>query len=484
MPSWLTGGSAKPDNRQGPACAAAPLARPRAVRVLVAAALVLSALDLLRYAGVPSTLSRECQTWTQMTPWTAALTTLVALSLLVRLRTRLTTSGRVFVTITSTVSLAIVLTLMFEHLSGGWSEIDRLWFGQALQASQCQHPGRPPIDSLLALGMLALAVGSTSGQAGRWGRFVSVSVSGALSAYAILWQAIAAANGHIVQGLPSAGMAITTALVLQLLAIAASLTWPSDSVLGWMTATPDRARNSRLVLVLLVFPTTLLLVRGLLTALNVDSGHVELLSGVLGTAVLGVAIWRHNAREHTYLLAQVQLSQALAQSEAGLRLLLEHSADVVIAAAEDGRMTWVSQAVDELLGWRPEDFVGQQVVEFVHPDDQAAIRSMQYSLDHGQDGHLELRFRTAQGGWRWVNARVRTLVDADGAIIGRVASIRDADAEHAVRAALEASEQHFRMVADNSVDVVLKFGVDQDLVWVSPSVVHAQGGRRGADSLG
>jgi diguanylate cyclase (GGDEF)-like protein/PAS domain S-box-containing protein len=63
----------------------------------------------------------------------------------------------------------------------------------------------------------------------------------------------------------------------------------------------------------------------------------------------------------------------LREREAHYRLLADNIADIVIRFDRDGRMLFVSQSVEPLLGLKPADLIGKSYFEFVHPDDRATV---------------------------------------------------------------------------------------------------------------
>ena len=62
-------------------------------------------------------------------------------------------------------------------------------------------------------------------------------------------------------------------------------------------------------------------------------------------------------RERNAQLAK-RAQSALRESQAQLGLIVEHSSDVIVLIGLDGSRSYVSPAVERLLGWRPEDMVG------------------------------------------------------------------------------------------------------------------------------
>lgn len=169
--------------------------------------------------------------------------------------------------------------------------------------------------------------------------------------------------------------------------------------------------------------------------------------------------------------------EQLASSEAEYRLLADSATDVIIRTGLSRTIEWVSPSVTEVLGWRSEDLLGHTVAEFMHPGDLARLAQLMRELrDSGEPGgRFQSRFRTATGGWRWVSGAGRALRDESGRIVGGIDTLRDVQTEHDAEVALEASDAHFRLLAENTTDVVVQLTSDGRVAWASPSVERVLG---------
>lgn len=61
------------------------------------------------------------------------------------------------------------------------------------------------------------------------------------------------------------------------------------------------------------------------------------------------------------------------QEQAVIRRLLEDSSLLFVALRSDGTLAWLSESCRTVLGWAPEDLVGHQMGDYVHPDDVPAV---------------------------------------------------------------------------------------------------------------
>jgi PAS domain S-box-containing protein len=143
---------------------------------------------------------------------------------------------------------------------------------------------------------------------------------------------------------------------------------------------------------------------------------------------------------------------SLRERDRHLRLILEHSADVVFHT-KDGVFRWVSPAAVEVLGWQPADLVGVRKLDFWHPDDREAAQALRERTKHGQTARETMRFRRADGRYAWIEATMRPYVDAYGEP-GISGSMRDVSDRVEGRLALTRSEQEQRELAARLADAL------------------------------
>ncbi|HEX9992592.1 MAG TPA: PAS domain S-box protein [Acidimicrobiales bacterium] len=142
---------------------------------------------------------------------------------------------------------------------------------------------------------------------------------------------------------------------------------------------------------------------------------------------------------------------ALRASEERFRSLVQHSHDVVQIMGADGRISWVSPAVRNLLGVEPAAMVGTYPIDGTHPEDRRAALDVFRSVRDrpGASQRIETRLRHADGSWRWVDSIVTNRLDDPG-IRGVVANYRDITDRKAAEHALQESEELFRSLAASS----------------------------------
>jgi diguanylate cyclase (GGDEF)-like protein/PAS domain S-box-containing protein len=141
---------------------------------------------------------------------------------------------------------------------------------------------------------------------------------------------------------------------------------------------------------------------------NVLNGHsvdrVVLLT--CGTVVLALVV-----RQGIMLLDNITLTQELAQKENHFRSLVQGSSDVIMIAAPNGVLRYVSPAAAGVYGRPAEDLVGCELAGLIHPEDLGCVvhevrRFLAANPVEEPTTRIECRFRSGDGGWLNVESTV------------------------------------------------------------------------------
>ncbi len=149
-----------------------------------------------------------------------------------------------------------------------------------------------------------------------------------------------------------------------------------------------------------------------------------------------------------------QAEEALRRSEERFRSLVQNLTDVITVLDPDGRMQYLSPSIEHVVGYTPDELVGRNCFELVHPDDRERVAS---ALRERAEDRLassagtQFRFRHRDGSWRDIEA-VSTNGLADPAIRGIIVTCRDIterqQIEQELRVAKEAAEAASRAKSD------------------------------------
>ncbi|MDZ7733685.1 MAG: PAS domain-containing protein [Acidimicrobiia bacterium] len=177
---------------------------------------------------------------------------------------------------------------------------------------------------------------------------------------------------------------------------------------------------------------------------------------------------------------------ALRESEARFRAVVQNSLDVTGLLDAEGRIVWMSPTVTQMLGHDPAAIEGRPVFEFVHPDDldSALGRLDEVVAGRGPAVPITVRVRRADDQWHPVEAAGAPLVGDHGDVEGVILNVRDVAWRVEAQRALEQSEERFKALVRYAPGVLEIFDEQGVLTWVSPSASDLFGTRPRRSSVG
>ena len=121
-----------------------------------------------------------------------------------------------------------------------------------------------------------------------------------------------------------------------------------------------------------------------------------------------------------------EAEQAIRSSEEYFRALIENAQDIITVLDADGTIRFESPAVESVSGYKPEELVGQNVFDYVHPEDRGNVleRFHQSLQEAGSVQRAELRFKHRDGTWRYLEAIGQNLLH-NPMVRGGVVNSRD-----------------------------------------------------------
>jgi len=162
--------------------------------------------------------------------------------------------------------------------------------------------------------------------------------------------------------------------------------------------------------------------------------------------------------------------EVLRLSEGRLRFLSEHSRDVVIRVGLDRRIVDISPSCRR-YGYDPSELIGRLGAELNHPEDREAVTAMIDELlaDPRRDvsATRQWRARLGNGEWVWIEGDLTIIRGEEGEPVECAVVMRDISEHKAAAKALELSEARYRLLAENSRDLVLQFDAVGTILYAS-----------------
>ncbi len=169
--------------------------------------------------------------------------------------------------------------------------------------------------------------------------------------------------------------------------------------------------------------------------------------------------------------------EALKRSKYRLRVLFEHSLDLISLINPDNTFRYISPSVRRLLGYEPEELKGTLVSDLVHPEDfdrfgREIVEQIQSGIS--PSGPIEGRYRHKDGSWRHLESTCNVLID-DLNVEGVVCASRDVTERKEAEEALKKSEERFRSLVQNASDVITVYDAEGIVRYVSPAIERMLG---------
>lgn len=162
----------------------------------------------------------------------------------------------------------------------------------------------------------------------------------------------------------------------------------------------------------------------------------------------------------------IQTPPSPIQSDALLAAIVHSSSDAIVSKNLDSIVMSWNPAATRIFGFTAEEMIGQSIRKIIpahlqHEEDMI--------LDRIRSGRLieayETTRLTASGGTVPISVTISPVHDADGKIIGASKIARDLRESRAMHEQLRASEERFRLLADNISQLAWMADPDGHLFW-------------------
>jgi PAS domain S-box-containing protein/putative nucleotidyltransferase with HDIG domain len=170
------------------------------------------------------------------------------------------------------------------------------------------------------------------------------------------------------------------------------------------------------------------LIRWSNTALTADDGTVQY---VLAT---GIDVTEQRAME-----------QALRDSEARFRTMIENSSDITALLDCDGSVRYTSPSIGRVLGYGDDELVGQNIFPLIHSDDLPRVKEAlaRAVKNPGVAQHVEHRIKDKDGVWHYLESVGKYFLD-HSPVSGVVVNTRDITARKLAEEKMRAADESLR----------------------------------------
>ncbi len=179
-----------------------------------------------------------------------------------------------------------------------------------------------------------------------------------------------------------------------------------------------------------------------------------------------------------------QAEKALQESEKKYRLLTEKMADIVWIADMNLRTLYVTPSVQTVLGFSQEERMRQTVEQQITPESLSfGLEAMAAELalekqglgDSKRQVTLLLEYFHKDGSTRWMETIISGLRNDRGVLTGLHGVSRDVTKRKKAEEALRQSEMKYRLITENTADLIMILDMNLRFTYVNPSVLKLRG---------
>jgi len=209
--------------------------------------------------------------------------------------------------------------------------------------------------------------------------------------------------------------------------------------------------------------------------LFLQSGHLF----EMGRANYSKGIWNHRKKDGTIMQVEtighkiifegvparlilsndvtekLKAEEKILGSEKKLRSLIENSNEVIIITDINGKRLFVSEGINRMLGYTPEEFMQFNIFETVSPEEAHSVELiLQKVIDNPhQPFTIYIHLRHKNGSWRWIEAALAGFLDVPD-LNGIVINYRDVTERKEAEEAILRAETNYREIFDKASDAI------------------------------
>ncbi|MBN1270654.1 MAG: PAS domain S-box protein [Candidatus Aminicenantes bacterium] len=154
---------------------------------------------------------------------------------------------------------------------------------------------------------------------------------------------------------------------------------------------------------------------GSLVDVEINLSCIELEGDVADVAII------RDITERKIAKAKIQ------ESEDRFRSIVETTKEWIWMMDLDGRMTYNNPTIERILGYSPEELLGQNTLDYICEEDRHRIEKMLTELIAERQGwtNLIVRWQNKNGELRWLESNGAPVIDSKGQLVGYQGADRD-----------------------------------------------------------
>jgi len=165
------------------------------------------------------------------------------------------------------------------------------------------------------------------------------------------------------------------------------------------------------------------------------------------------------------------------QAQREHKIIIDSLKEVIFRIDKQGKWTYLNPAWKDLTGYSEKETLEQYFGKSIFVDDLPQAQELIDKLLEGQaeSGNIEVRYHTKSGAVRWVQVFARETRDSKGDITGITGTLFDVTERINTERKLRESEKLYRLVSENSTDVIFRLTLQGDILYTSRASISVLG---------
>jgi PAS domain S-box-containing protein len=149
-----------------------------------------------------------------------------------------------------------------------------------------------------------------------------------------------------------------------------------------------------------------------------------------------------------------RMQKALLESESQFRLLAENASDMITRNTVEGVFLYISPACQNVLGYKPEELIGKQSSDMIHPEDLPSITKIIQEYDGNERTvTISYRARHKDAHYIWLETSARPILDREsGYVLEIQATSRDITERKSSEKALQNAHDNLQEAYERTIE--------------------------------
>jgi len=231
--------------------------------------------------------------------------------------------------------------------------------------------------------------------------------------------------------------------------------------------------------------------------MKVRSKDGALIEGLFNAVMMNLKYEKYLLTVMTDITERKRWEDELRASEERYRFLVRNTSDYVARYSLTGELLFASEAMRFMLGYNPEEIIGNSGLNRVHPDDRPIVHETLKKASEmalGKDAKVEYRAICQDGSYKWVELSGKKVWNGAADRMEIIATVRDiTDRKQLEEELREASlhdlltgihnrrgffalaEQQVKAATRSKMHLVLTYLDCDDFKWINDCLGHEQG---------